>query len=231
MASVSWQRLIPSSGVWQSEQRDRLDTPASVASRLSSSSVHCSTLKGKSSEHFSIQKRVWHWRAGAAERGPVSVFACGWLWSKMPGAGAQGQPSHQNGLFGLWLPFISSCHGPAPDPTTPSLLQRCHGTELQKCRWAAERAVQQSLSLFSSCRMKLFRQKAGFVPSYTERNRDSYFSPHLPTPAPKFLGCTMYIHVSHKSFIPWVASLAFSHIHWENTSLKIFFFSREEVFG
>lgn len=100
MASVSWQRLIPSSAVWQPEQRDRLGMPASEGSRLSSSSVHCSTLKDKSSGYWSIQKRVWHWRAGVAERVPLSVFACGWFWSKMPGAGAQGQFSHRNGFLG-----------------------------------------------------------------------------------------------------------------------------------
>lgn len=47
--------LAPSFAVWQSKG-SRLGMPASVASRLSSSYVYCSTLKGKSSGYLSTGK-------------------------------------------------------------------------------------------------------------------------------------------------------------------------------
>lgn len=98
--------------------------------------------------------------------------------------------------------------------------------------WSAEVQVSstesnaESLSLSYPAGWNLFSQGAGFVPSSTETNILSYSSPHLSSPAPKSLGCTIYIHISHKSFIPWVASIAFSRFHWENASFKNF--SQEE---
>lgn len=148
----------------------------------------------------------------------------------MPGAGVQGQTSHQNGLFGAWLPLISSCQGIAPHPTTPSSLHQCRGTQLQRCRWAAQRAIQQSLSLSLCCRMKPI-QAGGWICSSMHREKQSFLllSP-LTCPCPQ---------------IPWLHHL-YPFLTWVFYSLSGFscllpfpqrkfyikeFFSREEVFG
>lgn len=86
--------------------------------------------------------------------------------------------------------------------------------------------MQQSLSLFLSCRTTP-TQAEGWICPFMHRNTVSYFSPHLPTPAPKSLGCTICIHISNKSSIPWVASLLFP---LRKCFIKEFS-SREELFS
>lgn len=91
---------------------------------------------------------------------------------------------------------------PAPGPTTPSSLHQCHGTELQRCSEQHREQCSRASAFPYPAGRHLFGQKAGFVPSCTERSTISYFSPHLPTPAPKSLGCTICMHISHSLLFP-----------------------------
>lgn len=220
---LSWHRgsLLPLLFGSQSKG-GRLGIPASVASKLSSSYVYRSTLKAKSSEYLSIHKGLRHWRARITEIVPVSGFACGWGWSKSSGAGVQGQPSHQNRVYGAQLPCIPSCSGMGL--LLVPLLHAHHTSATGLiCRGAAQqhRATQQSLN-FLCCRMKPIHAE-GWICPFMHREKHSFLLlsliKHLP---PKPLGCSIYIHFSRQSFIPWVSSLSFSPLHWENASLKIF---------